>query len=348
MKRLKEKIIFKNIIMATFILLLSGCASSPDTSQKKLTIATSNESSCYYKVYLYESIINNNDDFYKTYQNGKGYSTPEQVTQAIEGIKTVAPNCYFGNYGFDPGNLIDTVIILQRRKDPRAFEIFEVLLQNMKNKPQPYKKEANSSSDWYMKYNLATLSETLSHEQANRLFAVATTQDILSKKDVTFIKKEGSKGVNAWLKKVRDQEDANKKILANQSAQSNANAGSSGASTWIAALGGVASVAGAVDSRNSAAYSKLGAELMRSAAEKETNSKTAKGYSDVANMVDKRTQSNSSCDFKRKTLGDATRMCQCQKGKIIQKDNYVGCQISAESGWGCTRFDDGKLQCAAR
>lgn len=345
MKKLREKMIFKNIFRSIFLLLLSGCASNPYTSQKMLTLAASNQSRCEYKVNLYTSIIQKNADYYKTYKNGKEYSNPEQVTQAIDGIKIVAPNCSFNYYTFGAENLINAVIILQQRKDPRALEVFEVLLQNMKNRPQAYKKEVNSYSDWYMKGMFASLSEILSRAQTNKLFAVATSQTILSTKDVTLIKKEGSKGISIISSQIYEKNRL--EFIAKQSAESNVTAGSSGASPWIAALGGVASVAGAVDSRNSAAYSKLGAELMRSAAQKETNSETAKGYSDVANMANKRTQSSTNCNFPRKTLGDAVRMCQCQKGKMTQKDNYVGCKTSAESEWGCTRFDDGKLQCGA-
>lgn len=195
MKILQEKRKLVNIVGAIFILLLSGCVSSLPTPQKMLTQAASNQSGCETKVVLYERIIKNNDNLYKTYENGKMYSNSGQVTQAIDGIKIAAPNCLFNHYAHHADSLINSVITLQSREDPRALELFDVLLQNMKNSPQAYKKETNSYSDWYMKGLFARLSEILSSAQANKLFAVATSKTILSKKDVTLIREEGSKGI---------------------------------------------------------------------------------------------------------------------------------------------------------
>lgn len=60
-----------------------------------------------------------------------------------------------------------------------------------------------------------------------------------------------------------------------------------------------------------------------------------------------KTASGNRCDIKRNTLEDGIRLCNCEKGNVVKKTNYIGCHHSPpKSSWGCTRQDNGRLQCA--
>ena len=331
---------YKKIATCLSLIVLGACVSTgPETPQEKLHKAASPKTDCRSKILMYDNVIDRAADSWKTDKNGKYYATPEQLTQAIAGIKATAPSCPKGD-----NHLKDAIITLLKRKDPRANDLYEIFLQNMKNSGASYRANLAPDSwlDWRVKQIFAQLSENLDSDRSNRMWEVATKQGIFTAQEVNLIKKMGSKEISKWMSSILEIEI--KAAEANQAK----NDATSKTNNIMAVVGALATVAGSVDSRNAKELSNLGSVINQQLAQSEADPKKASMYSDLSKLANNRAQN--SCKMERKTLQDAIRHCNCDKGQVRQEKNMVACKRPNSQSWDtCVLIPErGTIQCATR
>lgn len=158
----------------------------------------------------------------------------------------------------------------------------------------------------------------------------------------------GTKSDNDTVITVRDGKEVARTSLSSSS--------SSDQNSTLSLLGAAFSAIGATSrSANAPTYQSLGSALSSASQDSSNPAMTALEAvkSAPTAAAQPQTRATKDCDRPQRSPADSVSKCQCQGGQPEQvsyrESRYVGCSLpDSRFNWGCSYFNDGKIQCSIR